>query len=377
MTRNLIARVGLALLSPAILLSAQQPSTDSPYKVVKSAKVGGEGGTDYIFADVVGRRLYIPRGAVRADTVNNRPAVAARVTVFDLETLNPVGEMLTAPNSQGNGAVVDPKTGHGFLSSRPGVVMFDAKTLQIIKTIPLDSGFVPDGIFFDEFTNRVYIGSHPTKDAIVIDPKDGTVTGKIDLGGTPEETASDGKGTIYFILQEQPGAVAVVDGKTLKVTARYAVGDHGRCNGLAMDAKNKILFAACALGGTPAVQGQPPAPATPTMIIMSATDGKIITELPLAGANDGAAFNPATLEVFTSHGIGTMTVIKEKSPTSFEVIENLNTMNGARTLTLDTKTGRLFVMSAEREPAPPVAPGGRPQQGRLIPGSFTIVVIGK
>jgi hypothetical protein len=113
------------------------------------------------------------------------------------------------------------------------------------------------------------------------------------------------------------------------------------------------------------------------MVILSATDGKVLAELPLAGGNDGAAFNPATLEVFTSHGNGTMTVIKEKSPTSFEVEQNLETMNGARTLTLDSKTGRLFVMSVEREPAPAPAPGGRPQFGRAIPGSFTIVMIGR
>ena len=97
----------------------------------------------------------------------------------------------------------------------------------------------------------------------------------------------------------------------------------------------------------------------------------------MAGANDGAAFNPATMEVFTSHSNGTMTVIKETSPTTFEVVQNLETMIGARTLTLDSRTGRLFVMSVEREPAPVPAPGGRPQLGRVIPGSFTILVIGK
>ena len=364
------------LLFAAPALVAQVKMTDTPYKVLKTARVGGEGGTDYIWADVVGRRLYITRGAVRADTVTGRAAIPARITIFDLETLAPAGEILTAPNSSGNGAVVDSKTGHGFTSSRPAITMFDAKTQQLIKSVPFDSAFAPDGIFFDEYSNRVYVGSHPTRNAIAIDPTDGTVTGTIDLGGTPEQTTTDGHGTVYFVLQDQPGAVAVVDTKTLKVTARYPLGDHGRCNGLAMDAKNKILFAACSSDGTPAVQGQPPV-AKPMMVILSATDGKILAELPLAGGNDGAAFNPATMEVFTSHGNGTMTVIKEKSPTSFEVEQNLETMNGARTLTLDSKTGRLFVMSVEREPAPAPAPGGRPQFGRAIPGSFTILMIGR
>jgi hypothetical protein len=74
-----------------------------------------------------------------------------------------------------------------------------------------------------------------------------------------------------------------------------------------------------------------------------------------------------------------MTIVKEKSPTSFEVEQNLQTMMGARTLTFDSKTNHILTMSLERGPAPttPTPPGGRPPQGVPIPGSFTILVIGK
>ena len=368
----------IASLAPAI--GAQQPSTDGPYKVLMRAKVGGEGGTDYIFANSDDRRLYITRNAVRAvaatESTPAREAVAGRVTVFDLETLKPLGEI---PNGGGNGAVVDAKTNHGFASSHPNISMFDSKTLQMIKSIDPNEGnaapntqFSSDGIYFDPSDSRVYIGSHPTKDLIVLDSRDGKVLGKIPLGGIPEQTISDGKGTLYAVLQDSAGSVAVVDQKSMKTTAHYPFGDVGRCNGLALDAKNKVLFAACAQSRT---AGQPP---QPVMVILSATDGKIITTLPLAGSSDGAVFNPQTMEAFSSHGNGTLTVIKEKSPTSFEVIENLQTMNGARTLTLDTKTGRIFVMSVERGPAPPPpAGGGRGGQAPVIPGSFTVVVIGK
>jgi hypothetical protein len=121
------------------------------------------------------------------------------------------------------------------------------------------------------------------------------------------------------------------------------------------------------------------------MVIMSATDGKIITTLPLAGGSDGAVFNPATMEAFSTGGNGTMTIVKENSPTSFVVEQNLQTMNGARTITLDSKTGHLFTMSQERGPAPAPAPtaagapapGGRGPQGTTVPGSFTILMVGK
>ena len=365
----------VSVLSLATLVStalAQEPSTDGPYKVLKRARVGGEGGSDYIYADVAGRRLYIPRNGSRAVTATDstpaRPATPGRITVFNLETLEPAGEI---PGYGGQGVAVDPKSGHGFSSSKP-VAMFDTKTLTLIKTIDVGAA-QPDGIYFDAFNERVYIFSHPTKDATVIDAKDGSVIGTIDLGGVPEQAVGDGKGTLYVVMQDAAGSVTVVDTKTMKATAHYPFGDHGGCNGLALDAKNHVLFAACARSGTP-----PNATPQPTMVILSATDGKILANLPLAGGSDGAVFNPATMEAFSSHSNGTLTVVKEKSPTSFEVEENLQTMLGARTLTLDTKTDRLFVMSVERGPAPPPpAGGGRGGQGTPIPGSFTILMIGK
>src|SRR2546426_252465 len=271
----LVVAVAIAMFAPIGL--AQHAG---PYKVLKTARVGGEGGWDYIYADVAGRRLYIPR---RGTPPNAAPAVQTRLTIFNLDTLEPIGEIA---GIGGNGAAVDPKSGHGFTSSKP-VSMFDAKTMKAI--------------------------------------------------------------------------------------AHYPFGDKGRCNGLALDVKNQVLFAACANSGNPPVQ-----PAQPMMVILSARDGKIITSLPLAGGSDGAVFNPSTMEAFSTHGNGTLTVVKEKSPTSFEVEQNLDTMNGARTITFDSKTNHIFAMSQERGPAPPPPPsGGRGGQAPVIPGSFTILLIGK
>ena len=210
----------------------------------------------------------------------------------------------------------------------------------------------------------------------MVDAKDGTVIAHVDLGGTPEQTIGDGKGTIYQVLQERPGSVAVVDAKTMKVRATYPLGDHGGCNGLTLDVKNQILFAACSVVGPP---GTPPATdpgAKPpqTFVILSAEDGKILSRLPLAGSSDGAAFNPTTMEAFSTQGNGTMTIVKENSPTSFEVEQDLKTWpsNGARTIAFDSKTGHLFAMAAEVGPPPPA--GGR---GAAIPGTLTIIMVGK
>jgi len=359
-----------AIATFAPIGSAQQVA---PYKVLKTARVGGEGGWDYIYADSAARRLYIPRGATReiaaTDATPAVPAVPARLTIFNLDTLDPVGEITGVG---GNGTAVDPKSGHGFTSDHPKVSMFDTKTLTLIKSIDVGAAR-PDGILFDEFNQRVYVFSHPTKDATVIDSKDGTVLGTIDLGGVPEQGVADGKGLLYVVMQDAVGSVTAVDVKTMKATGRYSFVDKGGCNGLALDAKNQVLFAACARSGNPPTQ-----PAQPIMVILSATDGKILASLPLAGASDGAAFNPTTMEAFSTHGNGTLTIVKEKSPTSFDVQQNLQTMNGARTVTFDSKTGHLFTMSQERGPAPPPPPGGgRGAQGTPVPGSFTILMIGK
>src|SRR5437867_6694728 len=123
----------------------------------------------------------------------------------------------------------------------PQPSMFDVKTMKLIKTIDVPTGFSADGIYCDTSNDRVYIGSHPTKSLMVVDAKDGTVLGNVDLGGTPEQTVADGKGTVYQVLQERPGSVAVVDAKTMKVTKTYPFGDNGGCNGLALFTKWELV----------------------------------------------------------------------------------------------------------------------------------------
>jgi DNA-binding beta-propeller fold protein YncE len=339
------------VLAPAIFLSISlwlvpQAPAAGPYQLTKTVKVGGEGSFDYVYADLAGRRLYIPR--------RSGPD---RINVFDLDTLAPVGEITGAA---ARGAAVDPNSGHGFSSSKP-VVMWDTKTLKTIKTIDVQGG--PDGILFDPFNQRVYVFSHSAPNATVINAVDGSVVGTLDLGGEPEQAVTDGKGTIYVDLEDK-SQIAVVDAKALKVTAHYDLaGKGGAPAGLAFDVKNGILFAA---GAEP-----------PTMVILNASDGKIITSLPIGDGVDGATFNPDTMEAFSSQRDGTLTVVKENSPTSFVVEQNVKTLPGAKTLTLDSKTGRILLITAEYGPPPAPAPGKRPGRGPMLPGSFSILVVSK
>jgi DNA-binding beta-propeller fold protein YncE len=340
-TLSAIVCLGLACLG------SRAARADSSYTVIKKAVVGGDGGFDYVYADVDGRRLYIPR---RGPT--------ARVTVFNLDTLDPETDIA---NTNAHGVAVDTQSHHGFASSSPGA-MWDTGTLAPIKTITVDGE--PDGILGDSFNHRIYIFSHSAPNATVIDPADGSVLGTIDLGGAPEQAVSDHNGHIYVDLEDQ-GSVAVVDAATMKVTAHYSLNGKGAgLAGLALDAKNHVLFVACR---------EPQ-----TMVMIDANDGHYLADLPIGQGCDGAVFNPNTMECFSSQRDGTLTVIKESSPTSFAVEQTVTTMPGAKTLTLDSKTGKILVISADYGPPPTPAPAGeRVRRGPMIPGSFTILVVGK
>jgi DNA-binding beta-propeller fold protein YncE len=329
---------------------AQHTPTASPNKIIKTVKVGGEGGFDYIFADVKARRLYTPRGGAKG-----------HLAVFNLDTLEPAGEI---DNVSSGGATVDPKSHHGFSTTKP-ITMWDSNTLKVIKTIEV--GGRPDGILFDPYNERVWVLSHQPPYATLIDAKQGTVVGTLDLGGAPEQAVSDGKGTIYVNISDKAN-IAVVDAKSMTVTAHYDVSSKGRGgSGLALDAKNHILFA---------YYRQP----SPVVIIVNARSGNIITALPTGTGVDTVAFNPATMEAISAEGAGTMTFIKENDPTNFVVEQTLQTMAGAKTLALDTKTNHVLTMTAEFGPPPanaPPGPAGRPARGPMVPGSFSILMVGK
>lgn len=330
--------IALGLLSTALPAG---PAQNGPYKVVKTAKVGGDGGFDYVYADSAGRRLYIARSGP-----------APRIEVFNLDTLESMGAI---PQTNAHGVASDAASHHGFASSRP-VAMWDTETLKPIKNI--DVAGRPDGILSDAFNHRTYVFSHAAPNATVIDSATGALLGTIDLGGAPEQAAADGHGHLYVDIEDKD-SVAVLDGRTLKVTATYGLAGKGGGNaGLALDAANHILFVACR---DPQV-----------MVMLDALSGKVLGTLPIGRGCDGAVFNPATGETFSSQGDGTLTIIKETSPTTFLVEQTVTTMPGAKTLTLDSKTGRVLLIAAEFGPVPAGV-----RRGPMIPDSFTILVVAK
>jgi hypothetical protein len=326
---GLAAFLALARITPAADIAAQ------PYKILATTQIPAAGGIDYVTADSVNRRVYVACGNA--------------VSVFDLDTYKLAG---TLPNASGHGVALDPENHTGLVSGSPAT-FFNTQTLMPIKTVPVRGA---DGYIFDALTHHFFILSHGAPNLQVIDSKDGSMVGTVDAIGpgganaAVEQGASDGEGHLYFDVSNAHH-IAVVDANTLKVTGHFDLGDKGNGPaGLAIDAKNHILFAMCRGGNG----------GTPTCVILSAIDGKIITTLPLAGSSDGGAFNPNTMEAFSSHGNGTLTVIKENSPTEFVLEDTVQTKSGGKTCTVDLKNDHVIVITREAAPAAPAAPGAAP-----------------
>jgi len=219
----------------------------------------------------------------------------------------------------------------------------------------------------DRYNERVWVFSHEQPHATVIDARDGTVVGVLDLGGAPEQAVSDGTGKVYVNIVD-PAAIAVIDANTLRVAAHYDLSSRvSGGSGLALDAKNHILFAYYRLP-------------SPTAVIVNADSGNVITTLPTGTGVDTVVFDAATMESISAENAGSMTFIKENSPTSFSVKQSLQTKSGAKALALDTKTNHVLTMTADFEPPTPNAPpraAGRPPRGPMVPGSFSILMVGK
>ncbi|MGD0792197.1 MAG: YncE family protein [Terriglobales bacterium] len=325
-------RISLILLATMVALAAVAAGAD--YKVVKTWKLGGDGGWDYLTADSDGHRLFIAR--------------ATRVMVIDTESGKQVGEI---PETAGvHGVALDPEIGRGFTSNgrEDTVSVFDLKSLAVEKKIKVGSG--PDAILYDPFSKRVFTFNGKGHDTTAVDASKGEVVGKIELGGKPEFAATDEKGTVFVNIEDTSELVAF-DPQKLTVKSRWKLADCEEPTGLAIDRKNRRLFAACG---------------NKKMAVVDADSGKVVASPAIGEGCDATAFDADRGLVFASAGDGTITVIKEDSSDKFSVAQTVTTQKAARTMTLDAKTHQLFTVTANVGPRP---------ERKVEPDSFVVLVV--
>jgi DNA-binding beta-propeller fold protein YncE len=310
------------------------------YHVVGEIKIGGEGGWDYLTLDGAGRRLYVSH--------------ATHVVVVDPDAGKVVGDI---PDTQGvHGIAVASELNRGFVSNgrSNNVTVFDLKTLKTVQLVA--TGENPDAIRYDAVSGRVFTFNGRSKDSTAIDAKTLKVAGTIPLGGKPEFSVADGKGKVYTNI-EDTGEIAEIDAAKLTVTKRYPLAPCTDPSGLAIDAKARKLFSVCG---------------NRMMAISDPDTGKVVAMPAIGAGPDGVAFDPGTGYVFSSNGDGTMTIVAQKAG-KWEVLENVATERGARTIAVDEKTHKVFLPTAKSAPAPPSG-GGR---AAYLPDSFKLLVVGK
>ena len=328
-------------LLAVLLVTVSAIAAGTGYHILKEIKVGGEGGWDYLTMDSAARRLYVSH--------------TNKVNVIDPDAGKVVGEI---PDTQGvHGIAIAPGLNRGFTSNGRGnnVTIFDLKTLKPIGT-PVMTGENPDSIRFEPNSGRVFTFNGRSKDSTAIDAKTGNVVGTIPLGGKPEFSVADGKGKVYVNI-EDTSEVVEIDAAKASVTKRYSLKPCDGPSGLAIDVKNRKLFSVCG---------------NRLMIVSDPDSGKVLATPAIGQGSDGVAFDPSTGYAISSNGDGTLTIVHEMGG-KWEVLENVATARGARTITLDEKTHNVYVPVAEPAPAP--AGGGR---GRgYVPDSFKVLVVGK
>ena len=328
------------LLITAILFFAGYhiTSAQSSFKVADTFHIKSGGGWDYIVADPMSDYLYVSHGT--------------QVNVLNKNTGDSIGII---PNTIGvHGIALVHSLNKGFTSNGRlnNVFVFDLKTLQITDSIK--TGENPDAILYDDYSKKIITCNGRSKNISVIDPSTNKVVATIDVKGKPETAVSDGEGKI-FINNEDESEIEVVDINSMKLINSWSIAPGESPSGLSIDRKNKLLFSGCD---------------NKLLMVIDATNGKVIAKLPIGDGCDGTAFDAALNTIYSSNGEGTLTIIKEESKNKFSVIRDLPTKRGARTIGLDSKSHTIYLPTADFG-----TPSAGQQRPPMIPGTFQVLVV--
>jgi hypothetical protein len=332
-TRLFVLPFALSLLLAPVLLVAA-----TGYHVLTEIKIGGDGGWDYLAVDSTARRLYVSH--------------ATHVVVVDIDKNAVVGDIPDTPGV--HGIALAPELNKGFISNGRGnnVTIFDLKTFKATGTVATEMN--PDAIRYDGKSGRVFAFNGRSKSATVIDAKNGTAVATIALPGKPEFSAADGTGKVYVNI-EDTSEVVEIDAAKAAVTKKYALTGCDGPSGMAMDTKARRIFSVCG---------------NRVMAVSDPDKGTVVATPAIGAGPDGVVFDPGTGYAISSNGDGTMTVVQQTGG-KYDVVENIETERGARTIALDEKTHRVYTPTAAFGTSPN---GGR---GQMLPDSFKVLVVGK
>jgi len=319
-------------------------SQKTGFKVLNDYKISSPGGWDYILVDGANKRVYVSHGS-------------------QVNVISTTGDSLGyIPKTNGvHGIALVHSLNKGFTSNgrANSVTVFDLKALKAMAEIPLTVKN-PDAIFYDDFSRKIITCDGGSHDLCFIDPVTEKIVGTVQLGEKLETAVSDGKGKI-FVNGEDNSNVYVVDATTLKKITTYKIDGGSSPSGLDIDRKTNRLFIACG--------------DSKTMVVMNASNGKTVAKFPI-GRSDGLVFDPALKMAYASNGEGTITAVREISADKFELVENITSEPGARTIGIDLVTHHLFLPTAKMEAVAPTTENAHPRP-KMVPGTFHVIEVGK
>jgi len=364
MKRTLHGLVRTALLLAPLLLLPTAARAQT-FHVLHRYDIGGDAGFfDYLNVDPATNRVYVTR--------------STHVMVVDGSSGKVVGNI---PNTPGvHGVAFAPRHGRGFItaSGDSTVTMFDMQSLKVLDRIQTHTPGL-DGIAYDDATDRIFTmdHSHDPGSSVAIDAATGKVVGKVMLDGAPEGAAADGQGKLFINIEDK-SEIQVVDTKALKVIATWSLAPGEGPTGLALDRDTHRLFSACHSG---------------QMIVMDATSGKVVAQIPIGPGPDAIGWDPSRKLIYTPGGGsfgrvggaqaetgGTITVAHEDSPDKYTVVATVNTMRGARTIAVDDTRHVAYTFTPEYGPAPANAQQESGRRGRFRRGPVKaswLFVVGK
>lgn len=321
-------------------LASSQAQQKTGFHILNTFHIASGGGWDYIEVGPVNDWLYVSHGG--------------QVNVLNKKTGDSVAVI---ENTTGvHGIAFDVANAKGFTSNGRlnTVTVFDMNTNKVLAQIA--TGQNPDAIFYEPFSKKIITCNGRSKNLSIIDPVQNKTVDSVDVGGKPETAVSNGTGRLYVNIEDK-NEIVEVDTKTFKVLNHWSIKPADGPTGLAYDKATKRLFAGC----------------DKVLVVMDATNGKVIDTPAIGDGCDGVAFDPATKNIYTSNGEGTITVIHEDNADKFSVVENIATKRGARTIAIDKTTHILYLPTAEFEAADPNQKG-RP---KMKQGTFQVLAVGK
>jgi YVTN family beta-propeller protein len=314
------------------------------YVLEKTIPLGAGERWDYATFDPETNRVYVAHGD--------------HVTVVDVANGTVVGDIGPFPGGT-HGIAISHAVGHGYTDDgKAGTVgVFDLATLKVIKTIPAQPD--ADGIVLDPASGHVFVVDGDSGSITVIDPKSDSAIATIKVGAGLEAADVDGRGHLYVDGADDHDIVEI-DTRSNAVLAHWPMQGCERPHGIAVDPETRRVFASCA---------------NKVLVAVDADQGTNVATAAIGGFNDGAAFDPARKLVLSSNGDGTLTVLQEKDANTLIFKGDVETVPSARTIAIDSRSGRVFLPAADiAKIDPPVTSGGR-RHITFVPGSMRLLVL--